>query len=110
MQEKRTAMISPMKRLKLMFICAHPAVDEAARTPLMLQTILGLDAARIATAFLLPATTMGQRLTRAKAKIRDAHIAFAVPDKHELPDRLGAVLEAIYAAYGTGWDDGFWRR
>jgi len=95
----------PDERLKLLFICAHPAIDAAARTPLMLQTVLGLDAARIASAFLVKPTAMGQRLTRAKAKIRDAGIRFELPEAKELPQRLDAVLEAIYAAYGSGWED-----
>ena len=95
----------PDERLKLLFVCAHPAIDIAARTPLMLQTVLGLDAARIASAFLVQPSAMGQRLTRAKAKIRDAGIAFELPEAKELPPRLDAVLEAIYAAYGSGWDD-----
>jgi len=95
----------PDERLKLLFVCAHPAIDEAARTPLMLQTVLGLDAARIAAAFVVAPATMGQRLVRAKAKIRDAGIGFVVPEEHELPARLEAVLDAIYAAYGTGWED-----
>ncbi|HEX7968532.1 MAG TPA: DUF6596 domain-containing protein, partial [Stellaceae bacterium] len=82
-----------------------PAIDAAARTPLMLQTVLGLDAARIASAFLVRPSAMGQRLTRAKTKIRDAGIAFELPEAKELPPRLDAVLEAIYAAYGSGWDD-----
>jgi len=95
----------PDERLKLLFVCAHPAIEAAARTPLMLQTVLGLDAARIASAFLVKPTAMGQRLSRAKAKIRDARISFDVPDSHELPERLDSVLEAIYAAYGSGWED-----
>jgi predicted RNA polymerase sigma factor len=95
----------PDERLKLLFICAHPAIDAAARTPLMLQTVLGLDAARIASAFLVKPAAMGQRLTRAKAKIRDAGIRFELPEAKELPHRLDAVLEAIYAAYGSGWED-----
>lgn len=95
----------PDERLKLMFICAHPAIDALARTPLMLQTVLGLDAARIASAFLVAPATMGQRLTRAKTRIRDAGIRFEVPERSELPERLDAVLAAIYAAYGSGWDD-----
>lgn len=95
----------PDERLKLLFVCAHPAIDEAARTPLMLQTVLGLDAARIASAFLVSPATMGQRLVRAKAKIHDAGIAFAVPEPADLPDRLDAVLAAVYAAYTSGWDD-----
>ncbi|MDE2224569.1 MAG: RNA polymerase subunit sigma-70, partial [Xanthomonadaceae bacterium] len=66
----------PDERLKLLFVCAHPAIDAAARTPLMLQTVLGLDAARIASAFLVKPSAMGQRLSRVKTKIRDAGIAF----------------------------------
>ena len=95
----------PDERLKLLFVCAHPAIDPAMHTPLMLQTVLGLDAARIAHAFLVSPTTIGQRLVRAKTKIRDAGIQFEVPQERELPQRLDAVLEAIYAAFGLGWDD-----
>ena len=97
--------VFPDERLKLLFICAHPAIDETIRTPLMLQTVLGLDAARIASAFLVQPAAMGQRLSRAKTKIRDARIAFELPGADELAERLEAVLEAIYAAYGSGWDD-----
>jgi len=95
----------PDERLKLLFVCAHPAIDPAMHTPLMLQTVLGLDAARIAHAFLVSPTTMGQRLVRAKTKIRDGGIRFEIPQERELPERLDAVLEAIYAAFGIGWDD-----
>jgi len=94
----------PDDRLKLMFVCAHPAIDPAMHTPLMLQTVLGLDAARIAGAFLISPATMGQRLVRAKTKIRDAGIQFEIPQERELPQRLEAVLEAIYADFGVGWD------
>jgi RNA polymerase sigma-70 factor (ECF subfamily) len=94
----------PDERLKLMFVCAHPSIDEAARTPLMLQTVLGLDAARIANAFLVAPSTMGQRLVRAKTKIRDAGLRFAVPEQDDIPDRMTDVLNAMYAAFGTGWD------
>lgn len=97
--------VFPDERLRLLFVCTHPAIDEAARTPLMLQTVLGLDAARIASAFLVSPAAMGQRLVRVKAKIRDAGMRFEIPEPHELPERLGAVLEAIYAAYGSGWED-----
>ena len=95
----------PDERLKLLFVCAHPAIDSAMHTPLMLQTVLGLDAVRIASAFLVSPATMGQRLVRAKTKIRDTGIQFDVPQDSELPGRLDAVLEAIYAAFGIGWDD-----
>jgi RNA polymerase sigma-70 factor (ECF subfamily) len=95
----------PDERLKLLFVCAHPAIDRAVHTPLMLQVVLGLDAATIANAFLTLPATMGQRLSRAKTKIRDAAIAFEIPDRRDLPERLDAVLAAIYAAYGSGWDD-----
>jgi predicted RNA polymerase sigma factor len=95
----------PDERLKLLFVCAHPAIDPAMHTPLMLQTVLGLDAACIAHGFLISPTTMGQRLVRAKTKIRDGGIQFEVPQERDLPQRLDAVLEAIYAAFGIGWDD-----
>jgi RNA polymerase sigma-70 factor, ECF subfamily len=100
----------PDRRLALMFACAHPAIDRGMRTPLILQTILGLSAEDIAAAFLLSPATMGQRLSRAKTRIRDAGIPFRVPDEEEFPERLAAVLDAIYAAYTKGWhevtDDG----
>ena len=104
-EEPREGTLFQDERLKLLFVCAHPAIDPAMHTPLMLQTVLGLDAARIAHAFLVSPTTMGQRLVRAKTKIRRGGIQFAVPEENELPQRLDAVLEAIYAAFGIGWDD-----
>jgi len=104
-QEASSKALFPDERLKLLFVCAHPAIDEAARTPLMLQTVLGLDAARIASAFLVAPAAMGQRLVRVKAKIRDAGIRFEIPEPRELPSRLEAVLQAIYAAYDSGWED-----
>lgn len=95
----------PDERLRLLFICAHPAIDPSARTPLMLQAVLGLDAARIASAFLTRPATMSQRLVRAKAKIKASGARFETPDMEALPERLDAVLEAIYAAFSAGWDD-----
>ena len=89
----------PDRRLALLFVCAHPAIDPAVRTPLMLQTVLGFDADQIARAFAVPKATMAQRLVRAKHRIRDSHIPFAVPDRGQMPERLGPVLEAIYGAY-----------
>jgi len=95
----------PDRRLALMFACAHPAIERGVRTPLILQTILGLTAEDIAAAFLLPKGTMGQRLVRAKLRLRDAGIPFRVPEAEELPERLAAVLDAIYAAYTKGWSE-----
>jgi RNA polymerase sigma-70 factor (ECF subfamily) len=94
----------PDERLKLLFVCAHPAIDPAARTPLMLQAGLGIDAARIASAFLVSPAAMSQRLVRAKNKIRDAGIPFRVPEPPQLDERVSFVLDAIYAAYTTGWE------
>ena len=97
----------PDRRLALMFVCAHPAIETNIRSPLMMQTVLGLDAARIASAFLVAPATMGQRLSRAKAKIRDAAIPFAIPEANEWPDRIGWVLEAIYGAFAIAHDEAF---
>ncbi|TGV08085.1 RNA polymerase sigma factor [Mesorhizobium sp. M8A.F.Ca.ET.173.01.1.1] len=95
----------PDERLRLMFACAHPAIEPGVRAPLILQTILGFDAATIASAFLLSPATMGQRLVRAKSRIRETGIPFRVPERAELGERLDAVLEAIYAAFAEGWSD-----
>ena len=95
----------PDHRLELMFACAHPALDAGVRAPLILQTILGFDAATIASAFLVAPATMGQRLVRAKGKIRQAGIPLRVPDSDQLRPRLAAVLDAIYAAFAEGWSD-----
>lgn len=95
----------PDERLRLMFACAHPAIESGVRAPLILQTVLGLDAATIASAFLVSPATMGQRLVRAKTRIRETGIPFRVPERAELGERLDAVLEAIYAAFAEGWSD-----
>lgn len=97
--------VFPDHRLGLLFACAHPALDAGIRAPMMLQTVLGLDAKRIASAFLVAPTTMGKRLVRAKEKIRLAGIPFHLPEREELPGRLDAVLDAIYVAFAEGWTD-----
>jgi RNA polymerase sigma-70 factor (ECF subfamily) len=95
----------PDDRLALMFACAHPAIEAGIRAPLMLQAILGFDAAAIGSAFLVAPATMGQRLVRAKTRIRQAGIPFRVPEKEELRERLVTVLDAIYAVFAEGWSD-----
>jgi RNA polymerase sigma-70 factor (ECF subfamily) len=95
----------PDRRLGLMFACAHPAIDRTVRAPLILQTVLGLNAAMVASAFLMSPSTMGQRLVRAKAKIKEAGIPFDVPGREDLRSRLDAVLDAIYASFAQGWID-----
>ena len=95
----------PDQRLALMFACAHPAIDASIRAPLILQAVLGFDAAMIASAFLTSPAAMSQRLVRAKSKIKQAGIPFRVPSREELRDRLSTVLDAIYAAFAEGWID-----
>jgi predicted RNA polymerase sigma factor len=95
----------PDRRLALMFACAHPAIEAGVRAPLMLQVVVGLDAKRIASAFLTSPAAMGKRLVRAKDKIRQAGIPFRVPEREELPGRLDTVLDAIYAVFAEGWTD-----
>ena len=96
---------TPDRRLGLLFACAHPDIEDLARTPLMLQTVLGLSAERIAAAFLVAPASMGQRLVRAKRRIAEGGVSFEIPAAEFWPDRLQAVLEAIYAAYAEGWTD-----
>ncbi|MEM9488059.1 MAG: DUF6596 domain-containing protein [Myxococcota bacterium] len=92
----------PDERIRLMLVCAHPAIHARVRPALILQTVLGLDAKGMAPAFLVSAETMTKRLVRAKAKIRDAGLRFEVPEPSELAGRLHTLLEAIYAAYFLG--------
>lgn len=96
---------APDRRLELLFACAHPDIEPAARTPLMLQTVLGLTAERIAAAFLIAPAAMSQRLVRAKKRISEARTPFETPPPTQWAARLDAVLQAIYAAYGEGWAD-----
>lgn len=93
----------PDRRLELMFTCTHPSIDRAVQAPLMLQSVLGFDAAAIGAAFMVPGNTMGQRLARAKNKIREAGIPFAVPVDAAHGDRLDGVLDAIYICFHAGW-------
>jgi RNA polymerase sigma-70 factor (ECF subfamily) len=93
------------RRLSLLMVCAHPAIAPDLHTPLMLQTVLGIDAASIARLFLIPPAALAKRLVRAKAKIRDAGIPFHIPETSELPARSAAIREAIYALHALDWLD-----
>lgn len=93
----------PEKRIELLCVCAHPAIDPGIRTPLMLQTVLGLTAADIAAAYAMPEEAMAQRLVRAKRRIQSTRIPFVLPSLADLPNRLPAVLEAVYGAYAIDW-------
>jgi predicted RNA polymerase sigma factor len=97
--------VIPDRRLALMFACTHPSIDPEIRAPLILQVVLGLSAEMIASAFLISPKTMGQRLVRAKNKIKQAGIPFQIPEREELAVRIGAVLDAIYATFAEGWSD-----
>lgn len=93
-------------RLRLLFVCAHPAIDPSIHTALMLQTVLGFEAAQIASLYLTSPGALAQRLVRAKSKIRTSGVSFETPEAGELGPRLGAVLEAVYAAYAMSWSAG----
>ena len=93
----------PDRRLELMIVCAHPAIERAVHTPLMLNTVLGFTAEQIGRAFSVPASTMATRLVRAKRRIKTARIPFRIPERSDLPGRMTAVLEAVYGAYVIDW-------
>jgi predicted RNA polymerase sigma factor len=96
----------PDRRLELMLVCAHPAIERAVRTPLMLNTVLGFTAEQVGRAFSIPASTMATRLVRAKQRIKAAGIPFRIPDRTDLPARMTSVLEAVYGAYVIDWSTG----
>jgi predicted RNA polymerase sigma factor len=96
----------PDRRLELMLVCAHPAIDRAMHTPLMLNTVLGFTAEQVGRAFSVPAPTMATRLVRVKKRVKAAGIPFRIPDLADLPARMASVLEAVYGAYVIDWATG----
>jgi RNA polymerase sigma factor (sigma-70 family) len=104
----------PDDRLRLLFTCCHPALPRQAQIALTLRTVCGLTTAQIAAAFLVPESTVAQRITRAKRKITDAGIPYRIPSDSELPERLAEVLTVVYLLYNEGYlsstQDGAWSR
>jgi len=96
----------PDRRLELMLVCAHPAIERAVHTPLMLNTVLGFTAEQVGRAFSVPPSTMATRLVRAKKRIKAAGIPFRIPDRADLPARMASVLEAVYGTYVIDWATG----
>jgi predicted RNA polymerase sigma factor len=96
----------PDRRLELMLVCAHPAIDRAMHTPLMLNTVLGFTAEQVGRAFSVPTPTMATRLVRVKKRIKATGIPFRIPELADLPARMASVLEAVYGAYVIDWATG----